>query len=625
MTEIEELGLLKMDFLGLRTLTVIRDAELAIQKKEPDFSIAKLDYDDPETYKMLSRGETEGVFQLESSGMKQVLVGLQPQNLEDVIALISLYRPGPMDSIPTYLRNRHEPDKISYKTPQLAHILDVTNGCIVYQEQVMQIFRELAGFSFGQADNVRRAMSKKKHAVMEAEREHFVHGCTDPGNECPGCVANGISEKVANEIYDEMSSFASYAFNKSHAACYAYVAFQTAYLKCHYPSEFMAALLTSVLDNTGKVIEYSGECARLGIKVLPPDINISGSGFTAEDSGRIRFGLNAVKNVGTRLIERSVEERQEKPYTSLYDFCKRMHGTELNRRTVESLIKAGAFDNLGSNRRSLVEATEGVLKSIESDSRKNLDGQIDLFSMMSGTDDTSAADSYEIKPCPEYTHAELLQQEKEVSGLYLSGHPLDAYREQSAQFATHTIKALTGEDANVPDNSHVRIVCTIVKSKMVTTKTNSMMAYTSVEDLTGTMEVIVFPRTLETFRDVLHDNAVVVIEGRLSIREDEPARLVAESISPIEGYNPARPQANRPNQMRDAARRLYVRLPSRTSPEYAKVVNLLEIFDGDMPVIFYLEDTKQKLAAPRRLYTSGHPLFFEELQRIVGEKNIATK
>ena len=625
MTEIEELGLLKMDFLGLRTLTVIRDAELAIQKKEPDFSIAKLDYDDPETYKMLSRGETEGVFQLESSGMKQVLVGLQPQNLEDVIALISLYRPGPMDSIPTYLRNRHEPDKISYKTPQLAHILDVTNGCIVYQEQVMQIFRELAGFSFGQADNVRRAMSKKKHAVMEAEREHFVHGCTDPGNECPGCVANGISEKVANEIYDEMSSFASYAFNKSHAACYAYVAFQTAYLKCHYPSEFMAALLTSVLDNTGKVIEYSGECARLGIKVLPPDINISGSGFTAEDSGRIRFGLNAVKNVGTRLIERSVEERQEKPYTSLYDFCKRMHGTELNRRTVESLIKAGAFDNLGSNRRSLVEATEGVLKSIESDSRKNLDGQIDLFSMMSGMDNTSATDSYEIKPCPEYTHAELLQQEKEVSGLYLSGHPLDAYREQSAQFATHTIKALTGEDANVPDNSHVRIVCTIVKSKMVTTKTNSMMAYTSVEDLTGTMEVIVFPRTLETFRDVLHDNVVVVIEGRLSIREDEPARLVAESISPIEGYNPARPQANRPNQMRDAARRLYVRLPSRTSPEYAKVVNLLEIFDGDMPVIFYLEDTKQKLAAPRRLYTSGHPLFFEELQRIVGEKNVATK
>ena len=573
---------------------------------------------------MLGQGETEGVFQLESSGMKQVLVGLQPQNLEDVIALISLYRPGPMDSIPTYLRNRHEPDKISYKTPQLAHILDVTNGCIVYQEQVMQIFRELAGFSFGQADNVRRAMSKKKHAVMEAEREHFVHGCTEPGHECPGCVANGISEKVANEIYDEMSSFASYAFNKSHAACYAYVAFQTAYLKCHYPSEFMAALLTSVLDNTDKVIEYSGECARLGIKVLPPDVNISNGGFTA-DNGKIRFGLNAVKNVGRNLIERVVEERKEKPYSSLYDFCKRMHGTELNRRAVECLIKAGAFDSMGVNRHSLVEAVDGIIKSVESDSRRNLEGQLDLFSVMSGESQTSDTDSYEIKPFPEYSHTELLQQEKEVSGLYLSGHPLDAYREQSARFASNSIKELTGEDAHKLDGNHVRIVCTIVKNRMMTTKSNTMMAFTSVEDLTGTMEVIVFPRVLDTFRDALKENAVVVIEGRLSVREDEPSKLMAESISPIEGYDPKRPQANRPNLMRDAAQRLYVRLPSRSCPEYAKVINLLEIFDGDMPVIFYLEDVKQKLAAPRRLYASGHPLLFQELKHLLGETNVATK
>ena len=610
--------------LGLRTLTVIRDAEAAIQKKDPSFSIQKLDYDDAATYKMLGQGETEGVFQLESSGMKQVLVGLQPQNLEDVIALISLYRPGPMDSIPTYLRNRHEPDKISYKTPQLAHILDVTNGCIVYQEQVMQIFRELAGFSFGQADNVRRAMSKKKHAVMEAEREHFVHGCTEPGHECPGCVANGISEKVANEIYDEMSSFASYAFNKSHAACYAYVAFQTAYLKCHYPSEFMAALLTSVLDNTDKVIEYSGECARLGIKVLPPDVNISNGGFTA-DNGKIRFGLNAVKNVGRNLIERVVEERKEKPYSSLYDFCKRMHGTELNRRAVECLIKAGAFDSMDVNRHSLVEAVDGIIKSVESDSRRNLEGQLDLFSVMSGESQTADTDSYEIKPFPEYSHTELLQQEKEVSGLYLSGHPLDAYREQSARFASNSIKELTGEDAHKLDGNYVRIVCTIVKNRMMTTKSNTMMAFTSVEDLTGTMEVIVFPRVLDTFRDALKENAVVVIEGRLSVREDEPSKLMAESISPIEGYDPKRPQANRPNLMRDAAQRLYVRLPSRSCPEYAKVINLLEIFDGDMPVIFYLEDVKQKLAAPRRLYASGHPLLLQELKRLLGERNVATK
>lgn len=574
---------------------------------------------------MLGQGETEGVFQLESSGMKQVLVGLQPQNLEDVIALISLYRPGPMDSIPTYLRNRHEPEKISYKTPQLAHILDVTNGCIVYQEQVMQIFRELAGFSFGQADNVRRAMSKKKHAVMEAEREHFVHGCTEPGHECPGCVANGISEKVANEIYDEMSSFASYAFNKSHAACYAYVAFQTAYLKCHYPSEFMAALLTSVLDNTDKVIEYSGECARLGIRVLPPDINISNGGFTADARGQIRFGLNAVKSVGRNLVERIVEERGEKPYASLYDFCKRLYGNEMNRRAVESLVKAGAFDSMGENRHSLVEAVDGIIKSVESDSRRNLDGQLDLFSLMSGGAQSTSKDVYEIRHLEEYSHTELLQQEKEVSGLYLSGHPLDAYREQSAKFATHSIKALTGEEAHGLDNAHVRIVCTIVKSRMMTTKSNSLMAFTSVEDLTGTMEVIVFPKVLEVFRDAIRENAVVVIEGRLSVREDEPSKLMAESISPIEGYDPKHPQANRPNRMRDAAQRLYIRLPSRSCPQYAKVVNLLEIFDGDMPVIFYLEDTKQKLAAPRRLYTSGHPLFFQELRRLVGEKNVATK
>lgn len=489
----------------------------------------------------------------------------------------------------------------------------------------MQIFRELAGFSFGQADNVRRAMSKKKHAVMEAEREHFVHGCTEPGHECPGCVANGISEKVANEIYDEMSSFASYAFNKSHAACYAYVAFQTAYLKCHYPSEFMAALLTSVLDNTDKVIEYSGECARLGIKVLPPDINVSNGGFTADANGQIRFGLNAVKSVGRNLVERVVAEREDRPYTSLYDFCKRLYGNEMNRRAVESLVKAGAFDSMGENRHSLVEAVDGVIKSVESDAKRNLEGQIDLFSLMSGGAEPAAEKAYEIKHLPEYTHTELLQQEKEVSGLYLSGHPLDAYREQSAKFATHSIKALTGEEAHGLDNAHVRIVCTVVKSRMMTTKSNNMMAFTSVEDLTGTMEVIVFPKVLDAFRDVLKENAVVVIEGRLSVREDEAAKLMAETISPIENYNPKNPQANRPNPMLDAAQRLYIRLPSRSCPQYAKVINLLEIFDGDMPVIFYLEDTKQKLAAPRRLYTSGHPLFFEELRRVVGEKNIATK
>ena len=362
MTTIEELGLLKMDFLGLRTLTVIDDAEKMIRKREPGFSMDAVPYDDQRVYAMLNAGETEGVFQMESGGMTQAVMGLQSKSLEDIIAIISLYRPGPMESIPTYIANRHNPGNVKYKTPQLEHILDVTNGCIVYQEQVMQICRELAGFSYGQADLVRRAMSKKKHDVMEKERQHFVHGNTEPGHECAGCVANGISETVANAIFDDMSSFASYAFNKAHAAAYAVVAYQTAYLKRHYPREFMAALLTSVLDNTGKVIEYTAECQRMGIRVLPPDINASDAGFTVEGKD-IRFGLLALKNVGRNLIATVVRERSGTPYRSLYDFCKRLHGTEINRRAVESMIKSGAFDNLEAKRRSMMDGVEGILKS----------------------------------------------------------------------------------------------------------------------------------------------------------------------------------------------------------------------------------------------------------------------
>ena len=387
----------------------------------------------------------------------------------------------------------------------------------------------------------------------------------------------------------------------------------------------MAALLTSVLDNTDKVIEYSGECARLGIKVLPPDVNVSNGGFTADDNGQIRFGLNAVKNVGRNLIENAVRERRNAPYASLYDFCKRMHGNELNRRAVECLIKAGAFDHIGPNRHSMVEAVEGILKSIETDSRRNLDGQLDLFSVMSGEAQESTADNYEIRLLDEYSHTELLQQEKEVSGLYLSGHPLDAYREKSARIGSHTIKALTGEEARVQDGEKVRVVCAIVKNRMMTTKSNSMMAFTSVEDLTGTMEVIVFPKVLEHFRDAIRENAVVVIDGRLSVREDEASKLLADSIVPIDSYDPARPDKGRPDPVRTAGKRVFIRLPSRNCREYAKVVNLLEIFDGNIPVILYLEDTKQKLAAPRRLYTSGHPLFFKELERLVGAENVATK
>ena len=622
MTTIEELGLLKMDFLGLRTLTVIHDAEVMIQRLHPEFSVDTMPYDDAATYKMLGESETEGVFQLESTGMKQVLLGLRPKNLEDIIALISLYRPGPMDSIPTYLRNRHEPDKVQYKTPQLAHILDVTNGCIVYQEQVMQICRELAGFSLGQADLVRRAMSKKKHDVMERERQHFVYGNKAPGSECAGCVANGIDEKTANAIFDDMSSFASYAFNKSHAACYAYVAYQTAYLKCHYPCELMAALLTSVLDNTDKVIEYSGECQRLGIHVLPPNINVSHGGFTV-DGQNIRFGLNAVKNVGRNLIAAVVRERKGKPFRSLYDFCKRMYGNEINRRAVESLIKCGAFDGMGSTRKALLQSIEGILKSVETDQRKNLDGQLDLFSQLNQTKDM---DDYHIPEVAEFPTIELLQMEKEVSGLYLSGHPLDAYRGIIKNISSCKISELTGDDAKAYDNKVVKIVCAVIKSKFMTTRSNTMMAFTNVEDLSGTMEILVFPKVLMNCRDALQENAVVVITGRVSVKEDEAAKLLAENIVPIEQYNATAPaQIPEPAPKKPAKKGLYLKVPSQTCTEFHKVTNLLTIFEGDFPVYVYFEDRKQLTLAPKNLWTLNSDRLCSELKRILGERNVVVK
>ena len=614
MTTIEELGLLKMDFLGLRTLTVIKNAEEMVRRREPDFSMDNISYDDAATYDMLGRSETEGVFQLESTGMKQVLTGLQPKNLEDIIALISLYRPGPMDSIPTYLRNRHEPDKVRYKTPQLAHILDVTNGCIVYQEQVMQICRELAGFTLGQADLVRRAMSKKKHDVMEKERQHFV----------TGCAANGISEQAANDIFDDMSSFASYAFNKSHAACYAYVAFQTAYLKCHYPSEFMAALLTSVLDNTDKVIEYTGECQRLGIKVLPPSINVSDGGFTV-DGKSIRFGLNATKNVGRNLIAAVVRERKEKPFTSLYDFCRRLHGQELNRRAAESLVKCGAFDETGVSRKAMLENVDAIFKSVETDVGRNVEGQLDLFSQLSGESAGAAGEDFHIEDHGEFPLPELLKMEKEVSGLYLSGHPLDGYRQQIQKIGACRIADLMGEEARRYDGKHVNIVCAVIKSKFMTTRSNTMMAFTNVEDLSGTMEIIVFPKVLADCRSALQDNAVVVINGRVSVKEEENAKLVAEKITPIEEYSANGTAAPRPAQEKPARKGMYLKVPSRSCPQFAKVENLLSIFEGSLPVYIYFEDQKQLTLAPRNLWSMEHELLTCELKRILGDGNVAFK
>ena len=620
MTTIEELGLLKMDFLGLRTLTVIDDAEKMIRKREPGFSMDAVPYDDQRVYAMLNAGETEGVFQMESGGMTQAVMGLQSKSLEDIIAIISLYRPGPMESIPTYIANRHNPGNVKYKTPQLEHILDVTNGCIVYQEQVMQICRELAGFSYGQADLVRRAMSKKKHDVMEKERQHFVHGNTEPGHECAGCVANGISEAVANAIFDDMSSFASYAFNKAHAAAYAVVAYQTAYLKRHYPREFMAALLTSVLDNTGKVIEYTAECQRMGIRVLPPDINASDAGFTVEGKD-IRFGLLALKNVGRNLIATVVRERSGTPYRSLYDFCKRLHGTEINRRAVESMIKSGAFDNLEAKRRSMMDGVEGILKSVESEARRNLDGQIDLFGALDGEQE-SGRNVYKLPDSgEEYPYDILLQMEKEVSGLYLSGHPLDHYRPVIEEVSTCRISELVGENAHAYDEQNVTLVCTVVRTKTINTKAGGMMAFITVEDLSGSMEVLAFPKVLLAASEAVHDNAVVVIKGRVSYKEDEPSKLIADSIVDVERYEPDKIKTD----IKSTKNGLWLKLSSMRSESFEETKNLLQIFEGNFPVYMYFEDTKQRMLAPKSLWCTQSDLLVSELERVLGAGNVKVK
>ncbi|MDL2215704.1 DNA polymerase III subunit alpha [Ruminococcaceae bacterium OttesenSCG-928-N02] len=628
MTTIEELGLLKMDFLGLRTLTVLADTERAVQAKDPSFSLAAIPHTDQKVYKMLTKGDVSGVFQFESAGMRQVIMGLHPNSMEDLIAVISLYRPGPMDSIPTYLHNRHHPNDVKYKTPQLAHILDVTNGCIVYQEQVMQICRELAGFSYGQADIVRRAMSKKKHDVMEQERQNFVYGNPNPPYPCKGCIANGIPEKVANEIFDEMTSFASYAFNKAHAAAYALLAYQTAYFKLYHEKEFMAALLTSVLDSTSKVIEYSGECQRKGISVLPPSVNKSDMGFAVEGQS-IRFGLLALKNVGRNLITTIIKERQQAPFTSLYQFCERLHGSEINRRAVESFIKSGAFDEFGAGRHQMVNALDGILKSIENVSRRNLEGQMDLFGSTEG-----AKDEYVMAPMPEYSQSELLNFEKEVSGLYLSGHPLDKYVDVVKRTKSIQISQLVGEGADPTsfDNRRVNLVCIIIKSRYLTTKANTMMAFCTVEDLSGSMELIVFPKTLADYSTLIVENAVVLIKGRVSVKEEDSTTIIVEQITPaqdFESMNTQTPQRDvkenytPPEKKQGRKSGLYVKVPARDSVEIERVLGLATIFEGATPLYIYFEDTQQLTLAPKQYWVKDDPVLIAELKALLGAEQVA--
>ena len=630
MTTLEELGLLKMDFLGLRTLTVISDAEKMIRRKDKTFDIYKVSTSDKETFEMMSKGQTEGVFQFESAGMKSVLVGLKPVNIEDLIAVISLYRPGPMDSIDTYINNRHHPEDTVYKTEKLRDILEVTNGCMVYQEQVMQIFRSLAGYSYGRADIVRRAMSKKKHDVMERERQNFIYGMIreDGTVECEGCVKRGIPAEVANDIFDDMSSFASYAFNKSHAAAYAYVSYQTAYLKCHYPCEFMAALLSSVLDNSAKVAEYTNECNNLGIKVLPPHVNESLEGFTVSD-GNIRFGLLAIKNLGRNFIKNIIAERRLGSFTSFYDFCSRMHGADFNKRAVESLIRCGALDGLGANRRQMLMGMNEIIDELDSKKKRNIEGQIGLFDMGS---DLAKQSEPTLRYFDEFPLYELLSMEKETTGLYLSGHPMSEYTEMAAKLLCAKISDLNSSDSDnavYKDGERVKTMGIITHVKKKVTKSDTTMAFVDLEDVTGLIEVVVFPKTLLQNSPLIAEGKVVVIKGRLDVRDDEPPKLICEFISTPENAQQEMPdkKVSEAKAQTDKKKKsgLFLRFSSENCPEMIQAEKLLSIFDGRTPLYYYFTDKKEYKNLPFDRFVDVNEPLINELKRVLGEENVVLR
>ena len=624
MVTLDELGLLKMDFLGLRTLTVISDAEKEIRKKIPDFSVEKAPLDDKAVYAMLSQGHTDGVFQLESPGMKRVLAQLNPTGIEDIIAVISLYRPGPMDSIPRYIENRHKEGKIAYKCPQLEPILDVTYGCMVYQEQVMQVLRSLAGYSLGRADIVRRAMSKKKHDVMEQERNIFINGLTDENGNVitDGCVRRGISKETANGIFDEMSSFASYAFNKSHAAAYAFVAYHTAYLKCHYPAQFMAALLTSVLESTEKVAAYISECKKMGIEILPPHVNESEAGFTVSD-GKIRFGLLAIVNLGKGVIAQIIKERQSGGnYKSFVDFCSRMYGKDLNRRALENLIKCGALDFAGVNRRQMLGTAEALLTDIYNRKNRELEGQLDFFSAMSGNDEEYY---FPISEAKEYELGELLRLEKESVGMFISGHPINGYAPLAERLNADRISdiLLSAEDdpsiSPYKDGQKAVLVALIGTVKTKITKKGGEMAFVTAEDTSGSIEVIVFSSVYLETRGMLQSGTPAVIYGRISKREDEPPKIVCEKIVSADNFE--EPSAG--EKKASGRKGLYIRVSAIDGEDCLRAIKVIKIFDGPTPLYIYCRDDKKLKKAPDRLNVSTNSVMLDELKRILGQDSVA--
>ena len=621
MITLEELGLLKMDFLGLRNLTVLDDAVKMVRRHTPDFDLEKIPMDDPEVFRMLTEGRTSGVFQMESTGMTGVCLGLKPQSIEDITAIIALYRPGPMESIPRFIACKHDPKLVTYKHPSLKPILSGTYGCIVYQEQVIKIFQELAGYSLGQADMVRRAMSKKKAKDVEREREAFLHG--DAGRNIKGCVANGIPEKTAQAIYDEIYDFANYAFNKAHAVSYAVVAYQTAYFKCHYTREYMAALLTSVLDNSDKVAEYIAECRECGIALLPPDVNRSYDGFTVEEGG-IRFGLVAIKNIGRGFIQALVRERDKSgPFASFQDFCERMFDCgDMNKRAVENLIRAGAFDTMGAYRSQLIQVYEKVLDAIANSRKVNVEGQLDMFG--TGDGGNTQAASIHLPDLPEYTATERMFMEKETTGLYLSGHPMNDYRgaaRAAGAVPIHDILedfSAEGGPTRYADGQNVTIAGIVTSNRTRTTKNNTLMAYVVVEDEVSSMELLCFSRTIEQCGSYMAVNTPVVVKGRLSVRDEKPPQIMCDTIYPLD--TKAVPAAPEPPKEKKAAT-IFLRFPSMDSAAFRHIRLVMTMFEGETPVKIRLADTGKLLAGK----CLNHPALLAECRQWLGEENVVVR
>lgn len=630
---IENLGLLKMDFLGLKNLTIIENAVKIIEKTRGiRIDIDNLDYDIKEVYDNISTGNTDGVFQIESAGMKSFMQELKPGCLEDIIAGIALYRPGPMDSIPRYVHNKMHPDEVKYKHPLLEPILDVTYGCMVYQEQVMQIVQEMAGYSLGSADMLRRVISKKKADKMEIERKNFIYGRqNDKGEwEIEGCINRGIDEAVATDIFNEMSDFANYAFNKSHAAAYAYLTYQTAYLKTFYPVEFMASLISSA-DNVDKINGYLVNCASLGIKKLPPDINASEDSFTVED-GAIRFGLSAVKNVGRGFIRAAVEERERSgKFKDFFDFVERMADKEINKRAVEGLIMCGAFDSTGAKRSQLMRIFESVIDGETQNRRKNLVGQFSLFDEPELEEDEPHGELPDIE---EFDKKHLLKMEKESVGMYLSGHPMEEYQQLCARIcgginigmileAGETNEDSAPVDNGINDGDRVTVAGIITARKDKTTKSNRRMAFVQLEDLFGVVEVLVFPKVYDELTQLLREEEMIVAKCNVSIREDEETKLLLESAEPLSLYirNENAVPKNKGHKNYNG-KKLFIKMGTQNARVSKLVLSVLRRFPGDMPAVFYIADSGKKFCVPEDMFVTPDEALLEELSAILGTENV---